>query len=153
MIMLLTLVRTKESPEETMGVLLIDGHPYCGTLEPPVVPNAQHPKGAIPVGWYKLTLSYSSPYGRILPLLHMVPNFKQVRIHAGNNKDHTNGSILVGQPSGKFLFFSMSIERRLVCKLMAMQREEFYLEVTNPERFYIEHDRLVCLPNWQGLLR
>ena len=115
--MLLTLVRTKESPEETMGVLLIDGHPYCGTLEPPVVPNAQHPKGAIPLGWYKLTLSYSSPYGRILPL------------------------------------FSMSIERRLVCKLMAMQREEFYLEVTNPERFYIEHDRLVCLPNWQGLLR
>ena len=153
MIMLLTLVRMNESPEETAGVLLIDGRPFCGTLEPPVVPNARHPKGAIPLGWYKMTLAYSSPYGRILPLLHMVPNFEQVRIHAGNNKDHTNGSILVGKLSGKMLFYSLSIERQLVSKLMELPREEFYLEVTTPERFFVEHDRYVSLSKWRHLLK
>ena len=55
-----------ESPNETTGVLLIDGHPFCGTLEPPVVPNARHSKGAIPLGWYHMTLTYSAVYGRIL---------------------------------------------------------------------------------------
>ena len=151
--MLLTLVRMNESPEETTGVLLIDGHPYCGTLEPPVVPNARHPKGAIPLGWYRMTLAYSSVYGRILPLLHMVPNFDQVRIHAGNNKDHTNGSILVGKLSGKLLFYSLTTERQLVSKLMEMPREEFYLEVTTPERYFVEHDRYVKLPRCRYLLK
>ena len=46
--MLLSLIRTNESPNETTGILLIGGKPFCGTLEPPTVPNATHPKGAIP---------------------------------------------------------------------------------------------------------
>ena len=151
--MLLTLVRRNESPEETTGVLLIDGRPYCGTMEPPVVPNARHPKGAIPLGWYKMTLAYSSSYGRILPLLHMVPGFEQVRIHAGNNKDHTNGSILVGKLSGKLLYYSLTIERQLVSKLMEIRKEELYLEVTTPERYFVERDRYVNIPNWRYLLK
>ena len=45
--MVLSLIRTNESPNETTGILLIGGKPFCGTLEPPTVPNATHPKGAI----------------------------------------------------------------------------------------------------------
>ena len=47
--MVLSLIRINESPNETTGILLIGGKPFCGTLEPPTVPNATHPKGAIPV--------------------------------------------------------------------------------------------------------
>ena len=151
--MLLTLIRTNESPEETNGVLFVDGHPFCGTLEPPVVPNAQHPKGAIPLGWYHMTLAYSPVYGRILPLLHMVPGFENVRIHAGNNKDHTNGSILVGKPCGSLLFYSLTTEKKLVEKLKETPKEELYLEVTTPERHFVEHDRYAKIPYWPNLLR
>lgn len=74
--MLLSLIRINESPTETTGILLCGGKPFCGTLEPPVVPNATHPKGAIPLGWYKLTLTKSPKFGRVLPLLHYVPGFE-----------------------------------------------------------------------------
>ena len=151
--MLLTLIRMNESPDETTGVLLIDGHPFCGTLEPSVVPNARHPIGAIPLGWYHMTLTYSSVYGRILPLLHIVPGFENVRIHAGNNKDHTNGSILVGKPCGSILYYSLSTERQLVAKLMEMPKEDFYLEVTTPERHYTEHGWFANVPNWSDLFK
>ena len=51
--MVITLIRDKFTPAETLGKMLIDRVPFCGTLEPPIVPNATHPKGCIPVGWYK----------------------------------------------------------------------------------------------------
>ena len=48
--MVITLIRDKFTPAETLGKMLIDRVPFCGTLEPPTVPNATHPKGCIPVG-------------------------------------------------------------------------------------------------------
>ena len=97
--MLITLIRDTFTPAETLGKLLIDGKPFCDTLEPPVVPNAQHPKGAIPEGWYKIQVTHSPKFGRLLPLLYYVPGFDGIRIHAGNNRDHTSGCILVGERS------------------------------------------------------
>ena len=147
--MLLSLIRTNESPSETTGILLIGGKPFCGTLEPPTVPNAQHPKGAIPLGWYKLTLTRSPKFGRVLPLLHYVPGFEGIRIHAGNNREHTAGCILVGQLCGNTLYYSLSTESDLVERLNKHKDEEHYIEVTTPERFFTEHcssiDDLTCL--------
>ena len=147
--MLLSLIRTNESPSETTGILLIGGKPFCGTLEPPTVPNAQHPKGAIPLGWYKLTLTRSPKFGRVLPLLHYVPGFEGIRIHAGNNREHTAGCILVGQLYGNTLYYSLSTESDLVERLNKHKDEEHYIEITTPERFFTEHcstiDDLTCL--------
>ena len=95
--MLLTLIRDTFTPSETLGKLYIDRKFFCDTIEPPVVPNAQHPKGCIPLGWYKLQLTVSPKFGRLLPLLYLVPGFQGIRIHAGNNRDHTSGCILVGE--------------------------------------------------------
>ena len=95
--MLLTLIRDTFTTAETLGKLYIDRKLFCDTLEPPTVPNARHPKGAIPEGWYKVTVTRSPKFGRLLPLLHYVPGFEGIRIHAGNNRDHTSGCILVGE--------------------------------------------------------
>ena len=134
--MLLSLIRINESPNETTGILLIGGKPFCGTLEPPTVPNATHPKGAIPLGWYKLTLTRSS-------------KFEGIRIHAGNNKDHTAGCILVGRLSGNTLLHSRQTEQDLIAKLQKHPEHENYIEITTPERFFTEHcssvDALACL--------
>ena len=171
-IMLLTLIRTNFSPQETTGILLIGGKPFCGTLEPPssmhcigtecsaniktmqassssqnkqVVSGAlkgigtEHQKGCIPLGWYKLTLTLSPRFGRVLPLLHYVPGFEGIRIHAGNNRDHTAGCILVGQLSGTTLLHSRSTEHDLVERLQKHRDEPNYIEITTPERFFTEH--------------
>lgn len=137
--MLLSLIRTNTTPNETTGILLIGGKPFCGTLEPPVVPNAAHPKGAIPLGWYKLTLTKSPHFGRVLPLVNYVPGFEGIRIHAGNTVKDTAGCILVGQLSGTTLFHSRTFEQDLVTKLQKHPDHENYIEITTPERFFTEH--------------
>lgn len=137
--MLLSLIRTNASPSETTGILLIGGKPFCGTLEPPTVANATHPKGAVPLGWYRLTLTRSPLFGRVLPLLHYVPGFTDVRIHSGNNSKHTSGNILVGQLNGATLLHSRQTEQDLLGKLWKHPKEEHYIEITTPDRFFTEH--------------
>ncbi len=97
--MTLTLIRDTFTPSETLGKLYIDRKPFCDTLEPPSVPNTRHPKGCIPEYWYKIQVTRSPKFGRLLPLLYHVPGFEGIRIHAGNNRDHTSGCILVGEGS------------------------------------------------------
>ena len=149
--MLLSLIRTNSTPVETTGILLIGGKPFCGTLEPPVVPNAAHPKGAVPLGWYRLTLTHSPHFGRVLPLVNYVPGFSGIRIHAGNTRKDTAGCILVGQLSGSTLIHSRSCEKELIAKLQKHPHDEHYIEITTPDRFYTEHCRsmagLACLFN------
>ena len=150
--MLLSLIRTNATPDETTGILLIGGKPFCGTLEPPTVPNAQHPKGCIPQGWYRLSVTKSPKFGRLLPVLHMVPGFEGIRIHAGNNRDHTAGCILVGElysrPADGYavptLFHSKATEQALVEQLLQAQRtnEEIYIDITDAERYPSERSAL-----------
>lgn len=140
--MLLSLIRDTFTPNETLGTLLVDGKPFCGTLEPPVVPNSLHPKGAIPMGWYRLTLTRSPKFGRLLPLLNYVIGFEGIRIHAGNKKDDTQGCILVGARSEHSLLLtdSRQTEQSLVELLKQTQdeREDIYIEVTDCERYVVE---------------
>ena len=141
--MLITVIRDTFTPTETLGKLLIDGKPFCYTLEPPVVPNAQHPKGAIPEGWYKVQITRSPKFGRLLPLLYYVPGFEGIRIHAGNNRDHTSGCILVGERSDRqgtpTLYSSKRTEEALTQELIKVQNnhEEIYIEVTDTERYSV----------------
>ena len=159
--MLLTLIRDTFTPAETLGKLLIDGKLFCDTLEPPIVPNAQHPKGAIPEGWYKVQVTRSPKFGRLLPLLYYVPCFEGIRIHAGNNRDHTSGCILVGElgarasspasssPSDmsapstytvQTLYSSRRTEEALTKELIKAQKqhEEIYINITDIDRYPIE---------------
>ena len=154
--MLLTLIRDTFTPAETLGKLLIDGKLFCDTLEPPVVPNARHPKGAIPEGWYKIQVTRSPKFGRLLPLLYYVPDFEGIRIHAGNNRDHTSGCILVGERAERYeplqegcalatttatigtptLYCSRRTEQSLTQQLIQAQNthEEIYINITDCDR-------------------
>ena len=142
--MLITLIRDTFTPAETLGKLYIDRKYFCDTLEPPTVSNARHPKGAIPEGWYKVQLTRSPKFGRLLPLLCYVPGFEGIRIHAGNNRDHTSGCILVGERSGRqgtpALYSSRRTEEALTKELIQTQNnhEEIYIEVTDTERYSVE---------------
>lgn len=95
-------------PDYTIGRLSIDGEYFCDTLEPTDrqltqsmgrrVIQSKKVAGhtAIPTGTYRLLVTKSLRFRRWLPLVHGVPGFEGVRIHAGNRPEDTQGCILVG---------------------------------------------------------
>jgi len=128
--MRLILRRLALRPTYTIGRLYIDGAYFCDTLEPTV--RDENRNGvfdgaerkvagltAIPYGKYKVTLTQSPRFGRLLPLLHDVPQFAGVRIHSGNTAADTQGCILVGfnRAKGKVLD-SRRTESRLVERML-----------------------------------
>jgi hypothetical protein len=105
------LVKREASTEKvTMGKLYLDGVVECDTLEDieRVDPNPETPENeakvagatAIPCGRYRVFLTWSPHFGRILPELQDVPGFAAIRIHAGNTEADTRGCLLVGERDG-----------------------------------------------------
>lgn len=82
----------------TIGELFVDGVHECWTLEDVVRDGHKiaH-ETAIPPGTYRVIVTMSARFGRILPLVCDVPDFDGIRIHAGNTAADTSGCILVGQ--------------------------------------------------------
>lgn len=97
--MLLLLSRVAFKPDYTIGKLHINGTYFCDTLElpsfgkPGVNRNAKH---CIQIGSYRVILSMSPKFGRLLPRLLNVPNHEGILLHEGNSVSDTIGCILVG---------------------------------------------------------
>lgn len=100
MILTLTLALTRDvfAAEFTLGVLTVDGKSFGYTCEDqdrgthPKVPGAT----AIPPGRYRVRTTWSNRYQRMMPLVCDVPDFRGIRIHAGNTKVDTKGCVLPG---------------------------------------------------------
>lgn len=102
----LTLKRIQLDPDVTIGQLAIDGAPYCyvceDTVRPPGAPKV-YGQTAIPAGRYRVIITWSPHFNRMLPLLVNVPGFDGVRMHPGNKASDTEGCLLPGldhQPKG-----------------------------------------------------
>ena len=132
--MKLFLKRIYKGPEYTIGRLYIDGKYFCDTLEDTVRPDGMkvYGKTAIPAGTYKVELTPSLKFQRLMPLICDVPNFSGVRIHAGNTAEDTDGCVLVGfnKIKGKVIN-----SRETFAKLINIM---FYAERDNKETFTIE---------------
>lgn len=83
----------------TLGKMYLDGEFYGYTLEDMVRKLGQKVPGktAIPAGSYKVTVTYSPHFKKLLPLINDVPEFDGVRIHGGNSAADTNGCLLVAK--------------------------------------------------------
>lgn len=109
----LVLNRILKGNEYTIGELYIDGIYQCDTLEdrvrplPKVCPNTSkgisctckekvYGNTAIPAGTYKIVLSYSNRFKKVMPELLDVPHFLGIRIHSLNYSSETDGCIGVG---------------------------------------------------------
>lgn len=112
----------------TIGRLYVNGERFCDTLEDCVRKIGAGGKGkikgktAIPAGRYLITLTRSPRFKRVLPLLHNVPYFEGVRIHAGNTAADTDGCILVGENKKVGMVLnSRATEESLMQVLLAAQ--------------------------------
>jgi hypothetical protein len=94
--MKLTLKREPSTTKSTPGKLYVDGVFECYTLEDVVRPSKIYGETAIPAGTYKVIISMSNRFKRLLPLLLNVPNYEGIRIHPGNTDKDTEGCILPG---------------------------------------------------------
>ena len=95
----ITVKRIFKGPKYTIGKLSIDGHYFCDTLEDTVRPAGVKIPGrtAIPAGKYKIKLTESLRFKKLMPRLENVPGFTGVLIHSGNTAEDTEGCILVGK--------------------------------------------------------
>lgn len=97
--------RLQRDHDVTIGSMTVDGEWQCWTLEDPVREVPGQPvsawkvpgETAIPAGGYRIELTMSARFKRLLPLLIDVPGYSGVRIHAGNTAANTEGCILVGE--------------------------------------------------------
>lgn len=131
--MLLKLIRSPSNDACTIGKLYVDGAYQCFTLEDVVRTSKIAGRTAIPAGRYKVRLTMSPRFKRILPLLENVPNYSGVRIHPGNTADDTEGCILPGEtnPSAYSVGDSGKAFKALMVRFHeAEQRnEEIWIEI------------------------
>jgi hypothetical protein len=59
-------------------------------------------KTAIPRGRYRVTISFSNRFQRLMPHILDVPLFTGIRIHAGNTPENTEGCPLIGMEYDAF---------------------------------------------------
>jgi hypothetical protein len=92
-------------------------------------------KSAIPAGKYRVALTLSNRFKKVLPELLNVPGYSGVRIHAGNTHENTEGCILVGQERGSSTITkSKDAMLELMAALSAITEsgEQIWCEVKNP---------------------
>lgn len=98
--MQIDLERYNFQQNRTFGKLYLNGEFLCDTLEDRYrnleIEEKVSGTTAIPFGKYRVKLTYSPHFKRILPQLMNVPYFEGVRIHSGNTEKDTSGCILVG---------------------------------------------------------
>ncbi len=83
------LYRTSHYINKRTGLLVERLHPICETLE-----NAEV---MIPALVYKVGVTMSPKFGRLLPVLVQVPGRSGIRVHRGTRPEHSKGCILVSK--------------------------------------------------------
>jgi hypothetical protein len=111
------LYRVSHYTNKRTGELVERLHYICDTIE-----NADY---LIPALVYKVQVTQSPKFRRLLPCLVQVPGRSGIRIHRGTRPEHSAGCILV--PPAQ--------EQLLTARLLAEQQshEEIRLEIMNPK--------------------
>lgn len=141
--MLLEVRREPSANGCTLGSLYVNGEFECFTLEDVVreVPELAVEKWkvdgetAIPSGTFRVIVTMSARFKKLLPLLVNVPGFQGVRIHSGNVAADTEGCILVGSQRGDAALLQSRLAfHALFPKIQAAiaRNEQVFVRITNP---------------------
>ena len=107
--MKLKLVRKYRKETYTIGKLYVDGVYFCDTIEDrdrglddsmslaDIMIKKRYGETAIPYGTYKVEITYSPKYKRLMPEIKNVKGFSGIRIHSGNTAKDTLGCLIIGK--------------------------------------------------------
>ena len=107
--MKIKVVREFFSDSETLGTMYINDKFFCYTLEDFdrklkqshelefIQSNKIAKRTAMPSGNYRVVLSVSNRFKRLMPEVLNVKGFAGIRIHGGNTHENTEGCILVAK--------------------------------------------------------
>lgn len=127
--MKLMLQREPSTVHSTPGRLFIDGVFECYTLEDVVRPVKVYGQTAVPPGNYRVVLTMSPRFKRVLPLLLEVPNFEGIRIHPGNTDKDTEGCVLVGQTRSRDFVGNSRAAFDVLFKKLQAARSPIHIEI------------------------
>ena len=97
----------------TIGEWTVDDKKMCNSMEDrdrglqqymsdgEIARLKEYGETAIPTGKYKVTMTYSPKYKRMMPQVMNVKGFTGVRIHSGNTAQDSLGCILLGDNDKK----------------------------------------------------
>ena len=82
---------------------------------------------AIPAGSYKMRISKSPRFGRLLPEILDVPGFSGIRIHKGNTAADSSGCLIIGSRLGPKLPVELSAlaEKKLLAAINGREMRIF----------------------------
>lgn len=120
--------------ETTVGELYVDSKFVCYTVEDAVRDDKVYGRTAIPAGTYKVTVTYSPRFKKMLPLLLNVPGYEGVRIHSGNSAKDTEGCILPVtsvRADGRYGFESVKAFKKLMPMITndLVQKQEIWITI------------------------
>ena len=145
----LELIRNIFTENSSIGRLSVNGNFECFTLEDKdrgldqsmdvkVINQLKvYGKTAIPCGRYKVDLTVSNRFKKLLPILIDVKGYEGVRIHTGNTEADSLGCVLVGMAISKdTVTQSIVAMNRLMVKLQGAKdkKEDIYLTISNNSR-------------------
>ena len=131
--MKIKLIRDLKNTLYTLGKVYIDDVFFCFTVEDvdrdsnqdgdldDLGENKIHGQTAIPKGTYKMVLSMSNRFKKLMPEVLNVKGFSGIRWHSGNTALDTEGCIIVGTvrtPNG------VGLSRQCFTKLMVKLKDQ-----------------------------
>lgn len=131
--MSIELFRISDTPSAKIGALVINGAPFCATLEDPWHDN-QKSKSCIPVGHYILQRYISSKFGETFIVLDLekrqVAGRSGILVHWGNLPEDTTGCVLLGQEFGEIggepaILDSKRAHRRFMAEMKGINECDF----------------------------
>lgn len=139
--MKLKLVRKYRKENYTIGKLYVDGVYFCDTIEDKdrglddamglaeIMIKKRYGETAIPYGTYKVEITYSPKYKKLMPEIKNVKGFSGIRIHSGNTAKDTLGCLIIGRNTQVGM---VTESRKTYNKLFALMKDakDISIEIT-----------------------
>lgn len=125
----------------TIGKLYIDGVYFCDTIEDKdrglddsmeesvIKERKVYGETAIPMGTYKVEITYSPKFKKNLPLLIGVKGFEGIRIHSGNTAKDSLGCIIVGKNKKVGMVLDSRSTMTKLLKVLTSTKENIWLTI------------------------
>lgn len=139
--MIITVRRIAMKDTYTIGKLYIDGVYFCDTIEDKdrgiddsmeeseIRKKKVYGLTAIPLGTYKVEITYSPKFKKNLPLLIGVKGFEGIRIHSGNTAKDSLGCIIVGRNKKVGMVLDSRATMTKLLKVLTSTKENIWLTI------------------------